>query len=189
MNLGNNSEILWHLKYSLFPAPHPLTSPCSDTGFVLGTRGQEDEDPSTPAPRQVLSISYTLPTILLQRLNCRQGCKLGRSSPHRPFSEAGWSTVSTAGWEYRGVRCPCFSMEQKLHVRRGEPRPVATAPTQHSAHKTSRVPSSQLQVNGQTIKHTAQKLSPKDLTLFRRTWGKFKLKGGLENSTNLVVNN
>ena len=58
-----------------------------------------------------------------------------------------------------------------------------------SAHKTSRVPSSQLQVNGQTIKHTAQKLSPKDLTLFRRTWGKFKLKGGLENSTNLVVNN
>ena len=97
MNLGNNSEILWHLKYSLFPAPHPLTSPCSDTGFVLGTRGQEDEDPSTPAPRQVLSISYTLPTILLQRLNCRQGCKLGRSSPHRPFSEAGWSTVSTAG--------------------------------------------------------------------------------------------
>lgn len=53
--------------------PCPPTSPCSDTGFVLGTRGQEDEDPSSPAPRQVLSISYTLPTILLQRLNCRQG--------------------------------------------------------------------------------------------------------------------
>lgn len=131
--------------------------------------------------------------------------------PYPPFCFRGWIAGKAASWgalpltgpsrrpvglpsaqqaENTGVSAAlCFSMEQKLHVRRGEPRPVATAPTQHSAHKTSRVPSSQLQVNGQTIKHTAQKLSPKDLTLFRRTWGKFKLKGGLENSTNLVVNN
>ena len=43
------------------PLP-PDPSPCSDTGFVLGMLGQEDEDPSTQAPRQVLRISYPLPT-------------------------------------------------------------------------------------------------------------------------------
>ena len=178
----------WSIACSRPPTPWPVPS---DTGFVLGTRGQEDEDPSTPAPRQVLSISYTLPTILLQRLNCRQGQPGSRGAlPLTGPSRRPVGLPSAQQAENTGVSAAlCFSMEQKLHVRRGEPRPVATAPTQHSAHKTSRVPSSQLQVNGQTIKHTAQKLSPKDLTLFRRTWEKFKLKGGLENSTNLVVNN
>lgn len=88
----------------------------------------------------------------------------------------------------QGSLLPLLQHRAEVTGRRGEPRLVATAPAQHCAHKAglylwekrttihlsqlqSRVYSSQLQVNGQTIKCTAQKLSPK-------TWHHLEERGG-----------